>query len=79
MSFGNKVFKKPEFKKISEFVWEIPTSFKEGMKVPTRFYASKKIIDEMDLQVFDQATNVATLPGVINHAMCMPDGHISLA
>lgn len=68
--------KKPELKKISDVIWEIPTSFKQGMKVPARMYASKKLIDDMDLMVFDQIANVATLPGIINHAFCMPDGHI---
>ncbi|MBI2579638.1 MAG: RtcB family protein [Candidatus Aenigmarchaeota archaeon] len=29
----------------------------------------------MDTQVYDQLTNVATLPGIISHAYCMPDGH----
>ena len=29
----------------------------------------------MDAGVFDQVTNVACLPGVINYAYCMPDGH----
>ncbi len=71
----NQNLKKPEFKKISDVVWEIPTSFKKGMKVPARIYATKKLIDEMDLAVFDQITNVATLPGVINYAFCMSDGH----
>jgi len=75
MPFGFGEFKKPEFKKISDVIWEIPTSFKNGMRVPARMYATKKLIDEMDLQVFDQITNVATLPGIINYAYCMPDGH----
>jgi tRNA-splicing ligase RtcB len=70
-----KPVKKPEFKKISDYVWEIPMSYKSEMRVPARIYASKKLLDGMDLQVFDQVTNVATLPGIINHALCMPDGH----
>ncbi len=77
MPFSNKVFKKPEFKKISDVIWEIPTSFKPGMRVPARVYASKKIVDQMDLHVYDQITNVANLPGIQKYAFCMPDGHIS--
>lgn len=75
MGFGNFDFKKPEMEKVSDVVWDIPKSFKEGMRVPGRIVATKSIIDQMDLQVFDQITNVATLPGIINHAYCMPDGH----
>jgi len=78
MGFRNIEFKKPEFRKISDVIWEIPTSFKQGMRVPARIYVTKKLLDEMDLQVFDQVTNVAALPGIINYAFCMPDGHISI-
>src|SRR3989304_5604723 len=62
-------------KKISDTVWEIPTSYKEGMRVPARIYATEKLLQEMDEGVFDQVTNVATLPGIVKYAYCMPDGH----
>ncbi|MCZ6613907.1 MAG: RtcB family protein [Thaumarchaeota archaeon] len=62
-------------KKISDVVWEIPKSYKAGMLTPARIIATKKILQEMDEQVYEQLTNVATLPGLINHALCMPDGH----
>jgi len=29
----------------------------------------------MDDAVYDQVTNVATLPGIAKYALCMPDGH----
>ena len=45
------------------------------MRVPCRFIASEQIMASMDTQVFEQVTNVATLPGIIHHAYCMPDGH----
>ena len=64
-----------ELKKISEVVWEIPTSYKSGMNVPARIYATKKLLQGMDAGVFDQITNVACLPGIQWHALCMPDGH----
>ena len=67
--------KKLELKKINDFTWEIPTSYKQGMKVPARIIASKELIDDMDSAVFDQISNVSSLPGVINHSMCMADGH----
>jgi RNA-splicing ligase RtcB len=55
-------------KKISDTVWEIPTTFKEGMHVPAHIYATEKLLKEMDHGVLDQVTNVATLPGqVIAH------------
>jgi len=75
MPFGPVNISKPNFKKISDFVWEVPQDFKKGMRVPARVFASRKLLDEMDLQVYDQLTNVATLPGIVGHALCMPDGH----
>jgi tRNA-splicing ligase RtcB len=61
--------------KISDYVWEIPPTEKEGMKVPARIYATEKLFKEMDQGVFEQVTNVATLPGIQRYALCMPDGH----
>lgn len=64
-----------EMKKIQEGIWEIPTTAKEGMRVPARIVASDKLIKEMDQGVFNQITNVACLPGIQKQALCMPDGH----
>jgi tRNA-splicing ligase RtcB len=62
-------------RQISETVWEIPETYKNGMRVPARIYATKKLLDKMDDGVFEQITNVATLPGIVKYAICMPDGH----
>ena len=64
-----------EIKKISEYIWEIPTTAKEGMLVPARIYATEELLKEMDRGVFEQVTNVACLPGIQKYAICMPDGH----
>jgi tRNA-splicing ligase RtcB len=61
--------------RISDTIWEIPVSYKEGMRVPARIYGTEQLIKEMDAGVFDQVTNVATLPGITKYALCMPDGH----
>ncbi len=61
--------------RISETLWEIPPRFKPGMLVPARIYATEQLLQGMDQGVFDQVTNVATLPGIVNYAFCMPDGH----
>lgn len=68
-------FKRPEFTKISDVIWDLPASFKHGMRVPARIIATRKLIDAMDEQVYDQIANVATLPGIRKYAFCMPDGH----
>jgi tRNA-splicing ligase RtcB (3'-phosphate/5'-hydroxy nucleic acid ligase) len=61
--------------RIAETIWEIPTTEKEGMRVPARIYATEQLFNEMDEAVYDQITNVATLPGITKYALCMPDGH----
>lgn len=60
---------------ISDVVWEIPTSYKEGMNVPARIYATKKLLDGMDQGVFEQVTNVAALPGIQRYSYAMADAH----
>lgn len=65
----------PELKKVSDTIWELPTSFKEGMRVPARIIATEELIKAMDAGVFEQISNVATLPGIQKYAYCMPDGH----
>jgi tRNA-splicing ligase RtcB len=56
-------------------IWELPTSYKERMRVPAHIYGTDKLIRDMDDAVFDQVTNVARLPGLVKYALCMPDGH----
>ena len=61
--------------RISDTVWELPISYKEGMRVPARIYGTENLLQDMDDAVFEQITNVATLPGITKYALCMPDGH----
>ena len=61
--------------RISDEIWEIPPSEKDGMRVPARIYANDTIMADMDSGVFEQVTNVACLPGIRRYALCMPDGH----
>lgn len=64
-----------EIQKLTDYLWEVPPTEKEGMRVPARIFASEKILKGMDQGVFEQITNVACLPGIQKHALCMPDGH----
>lgn len=69
------IMKTASLKKIHDYLYEIPESFKPGMKVPARVYASMQLIENMDNAVLEQLTNVCLLPGIIKYALCMPDGH----
>jgi len=67
-----------EIKQISNVIWELPKTYKKGMNVPARIYATKKLMQGMDAGVFEQITNVACLPGIQKYAYCMPDAHWGL-
>src|ERR1043165_10201545 len=61
--------------KVSNTVWELPATYKQGMRVPARIIATEKLVRDMDEAVYQQVSNVATLPGITRYALCMPDGH----
>ncbi|MGD9153156.1 MAG: RtcB family protein [Gammaproteobacteria bacterium] len=65
-----------DFKKISDYLWEIPISFRHDMRVPARIYATEKMLQHiLDERAIEQLINVATLPGVYKYALAMPDIH----
>src|SRR5512145_1418528 len=64
-----------DLSQISDTIWELPISHKPGMRVPARIYATDTLMQTMDAGVFEQVSNVATLPGIVRAAYCMPDGH----
>ncbi|MEX2648605.1 MAG: RtcB family protein [Alphaproteobacteria bacterium] len=46
-----------------------------AMRVPAIIYADETLILDMDDKVFEQVTNVATLPGIVRASYAMPDAH----
>jgi len=63
-------------KKIDDYRWEIPKSYKAGMSVPGLIYASEAMLNHIwEEQVFQQVANVAFLPGIVGHSLAMPDIH----
>ncbi|MDR7544209.1 MAG: RtcB family protein [Armatimonadota bacterium] len=63
-------------KKIDDYRWEIPTSYKPGMRVPGLIFADERMLRTMgEEQAFDQVANVATLPGIVGRSLAMPDIH----
>jgi tRNA-splicing ligase RtcB len=61
---------------VDEFRWEIPVSYKAGMRVPARIYASAELMEmAAQEQALDQAANVAFLPGIVWRSLAMPDIH----
>jgi tRNA-splicing ligase RtcB len=61
------------FKRQDEYTWYIEPTGK--MHVPAIIYADESLMREMDHKVYEQITNVATLPGIVKAAYAMPDAH----
>jgi tRNA-splicing ligase RtcB len=45
------------------------------MRVPAVIFASPSLIRDMDDKVYEQVTNVAMLPGIVEASYAMPDAH----
>ncbi len=54
-------------------IWEIPRQ--GNMHVPVRLFTSQALLKEIDSKVFEQAANVAMLPGIVKASLAMPDAH----
>ncbi|QDX41612.1 RtcB family protein [Salarchaeum sp. JOR-1] len=60
--------------RVREHVWELPRE--DGMTTPARVLASEELLEHItDDDTLEQIANVTHLPGVVTHALCMPDGH----
>ncbi len=67
---------KKDFKKIKEYVFEIPKSYRADMRVPARFFSSEKLLESiLRDRSLTQLVNSASLPGVVKYALAMPDIH----
>ncbi len=62
--------------KKGDYVYEIPKSYKEGMRTRGVIFADDKLIDSiMDDNAPEQVANVAALPGIVGPSKAMPDIH----
>jgi tRNA-splicing ligase RtcB len=70
-----KMLLKEKAVKVNEFTYEIPKDSNLGMQAPVRVYGNSSIFNKLDKGVFQQIINVSKLPGLVDHAMTMPDAH----
>ncbi len=61
------------FTRVDATTWRIEPQ--GAMRVPAIIYADEKLILDMDEKVYEQAANVATLPGIVQACYAMPDAH----
>ena len=65
-----------QLKKIDDYRWEIPISYKEGMRVPGIIYTDETLLKAIQAdQSIEQVANGAFLPGILKASLAMPDMH----
>jgi len=61
------------FTRRSAHEWEIRPH--DDMRVPAVIFATEALLRAMDRKVYEQAVNVARLPGIVRASYAMPDAH----
>jgi tRNA-splicing ligase RtcB len=65
-----------ELRQVNEVLWEIPPTARPGMRVPARVFADGELLEAIEHDgSLEQLENVATLPGIVDAALAMPDVH----
>lgn len=59
--------------RITDYEWLLPKE--GGMNVDVYIVGSRKLIEEMDDNVLQQVKNVASLPGIVDKVVLLPDAH----
>jgi len=63
----------PKLIRRGKYEWEVPVQ--GAMRVPAIIFAGQALVRDMEDKVFEQAANVATLPGIVKASYAMPDAH----
>jgi tRNA-splicing ligase RtcB len=65
-----------ELNQVDETLWEIPAGARPDMRVPARLFADRELLAAIEQdRSLEQLQNVATLPGIVEAALAMPDIH----
>lgn len=68
--------KRSDLQQVQPYVYEVPHGFRHDMRVAARFYADELILQQaLGDDCLDQLINTTTLPGIVGHALAMPDIH----
>src|SRR5437899_165739 len=69
-------FSTSDLRKLDEVLWELPATLRADMRVPARVFADAELLHAIAQDTsLEQLQNVATLPGVVDAALAMPDIH----
>ena len=68
--------RKQDLTKVNDTLYEIPKGTRSFMRVPAQIYADDTLLEAAlaDLSV-EQLVNTTSLPGIVSHALAMPDIH----
>jgi len=70
------MIRKEDFIKISDYLWEIPKTFRQDMRAPARAYVSREMLqDTLRDRSIEQLINGCTLPGIARYGIAMADMH----
>lgn len=65
-----------DLNQLDEYVWEIPASYRDDMRVPARIFATRALLEKaLTDKSIAQLVNTTTLPGIVGYAIAMPDVH----
>src|SRR5437763_11881613 len=65
-----------DLQRVDDFSWEVPASARSDMRVPARVFADAELVEAIRGDgSLEQLCNVATLPGIVDAALAMPDVH----
>ena len=63
-------------RRVGEVTWELPADSRRGMRVPARVFADEALLEEIGCDgSLEQLAHVATLSGIVDAALAMPDIH----
>ncbi len=70
------MIEKKDIKRIGKYLYEIPTSHRDDMRVSARIYADEQLLEAaLTDRSMKQLINTTTLPGVVKYTLAMPDIH----
>lgn len=62
--------------KVGDWEYRIDKDSVDGLQVPVRIFANDELIQKIQTdRTLLQATNVASMPGIVSHGVVLPDGH----
>jgi len=68
--------RKQDLQRLADFLWEIPRTYRDDMRVPGRVYTTERMLEQIvGDRSLEQLVNVTTLPGIQKYAIAMPDVH----